>query len=414
VSGGVLGTPRTLVSGDIPNNAASTSANAGTATALAANPTDCSSNQFADAIDAGGNLTCTAPFILTTTGSSGSATYSAGTLNIPQYAGGGGTGNAANEVAVTFSATPTFTCGSASAGTTTHFTVAALTGNITSSTLSTCTAGQAIGFHFVQDATGGHTVAMPTNWDALTVDGTASTATDAAYWYDGTNGRLTSVNGKATPFLLGQAPERAAPTTATSCGSGLGCFWFDSTNHIPSFKDNNSGTVSIAVAPDSGSANNFLTAISAAGVISKAQPAFSNLSGTPSATQLTNVIVPVGSSLSASTGSGLVLVGTSLTAGDVYYLGSSGLALAKADSASTIPGMCIAISTTQCAFSGVYRFSGTQSWTAGNLIYVSAAAAGALVTSAPATSTNLVQRIGVALANDTMLILPSLDAGTVQ
>lgn len=145
--------------------------------------------------------------------------------------GGGGTGNAANEVAVTFSATPTFTCGSASAGTATHFTVASLTGNITSSTLATCTGGQPIGFHFVQDATGGRTVAMPTNWDALAIDPTASTATDVMYWYDGTNGRLTSVNGKATPFLLELAPERAAPTGSVACPSTFGAFWFDSTSH---------------------------------------------------------------------------------------------------------------------------------------------------------------------------------------
>jgi len=40
-----------------------------------------------------------------------------------------------------------------------------------------------------------------------------------------------------------------------------------------------------SVVPDTGAANNFLTAISAAGVISKAQPAFSNISGTAAATQ---------------------------------------------------------------------------------------------------------------------------------
>lgn len=48
-----------LVSGDIPNNAANTSGNAGTSTAFASNPTDCPSNQYATTIDASGNLTCT-------------------------------------------------------------------------------------------------------------------------------------------------------------------------------------------------------------------------------------------------------------------------------------------------------------------------------------------------------------------
>lgn len=58
----------TLVSGDIPSNAANTSGNAATATALAANPTDCSANQFATAIDASGNLTCVQPSTITTSG----------------------------------------------------------------------------------------------------------------------------------------------------------------------------------------------------------------------------------------------------------------------------------------------------------------------------------------------------------
>lgn len=61
-----------------------------TAAALAANPTDCASNQFAISIVASGNLTCAAPFTLTTTGSSGAATFTGGTLNIPQYSGSGG------------------------------------------------------------------------------------------------------------------------------------------------------------------------------------------------------------------------------------------------------------------------------------------------------------------------------------
>lgn len=62
------------------------------------------------------------------------------------------------------------------------------------------------------------------------------------------------------------------------------------------FPDGNSNTVQ----PDTGSSNNFLTAISSAGVISKAQPAFSNLSGNATVAQGgTNI--------------------TSYTAGDLLY-----------------------------------------------------------------------------------------------
>lgn len=58
----------TIVSADIPNNAANTSGNAATATALVANPTDCSANQYATAIDASGNLTCAQPSAAQITG----------------------------------------------------------------------------------------------------------------------------------------------------------------------------------------------------------------------------------------------------------------------------------------------------------------------------------------------------------
>lgn len=48
-----------IASGDLPATiAANTSGNAATATALAANPSDCSAGQFANAIAASGNLTC--------------------------------------------------------------------------------------------------------------------------------------------------------------------------------------------------------------------------------------------------------------------------------------------------------------------------------------------------------------------
>jgi hypothetical protein len=127
-----------------------------------------------------------------------------------------------------------------------------------------------------------------------------------------------------------------------------------------------------------------------------------------------NQLMNVDSTLGASTGAGSYIPGTSLTAGDVYYWGASGLAVAEANVSTTVPGVCIAVSTTQCAFSGVYRFSGSQSWTSGNIIYVSDTSAGALLNSAPTTSGHYVQRVGIALANDTLLIMPSVDVGGIQ
>jgi hypothetical protein len=113
----------------------------------------------------------------------------------------------------------------------------------------------------------------------------------------------------------------------------------------------------------------------------------------------------------ASNGTGLKIAGSGLTAGSVYYMASGGLTLAKADSASTLPGICIADTTTSCMYSGVFQYSGTQSWTVGNQIYVSSTSAGALVTTAP--SSGFVQKIGIATGVGTILIMPSLDIGGI-
>lgn len=154
-----------------------------------------------------------------------------------------GTGNAPNTVTVTFSATPTFNCGSATAATITHFIFStAITANITSSSVSTCTPNQDVDMYFVQDGTGGRTFAAPTNWDSCTLDPRANAATLCMWRYDGTNGRLMVQAPKGTAYLLQLAPEIAAPTTgagATSaCPAGDAANWFDSTAHIPEHCEN--------------------------------------------------------------------------------------------------------------------------------------------------------------------------------
>jgi len=87
-----LPTFRVLASADIPNNAADTSGNAGTATALAADPADCGANTFTNAINASGTLSCTAVGNAATTATSSntasaivardaSGNFSAGTIS---------------------------------------------------------------------------------------------------------------------------------------------------------------------------------------------------------------------------------------------------------------------------------------------------------------------------------------------
>jgi hypothetical protein len=134
----------------------------------------------------------------------------------------------------------------------------------------------------------------------------------------------------------------------------------------------------------------------------------------PAGSILTNPLMNMNSALTASQGTGQYLTGSALSAGNLYYFAAGGLTAAKADVATTLPAICLAISTTQCVFSGVFKFSASQSWTAGNILYVSDTSAGAIVTTAPSTSGHFVQRVGVALANDTALVMPSLDVGGLQ
>ncbi|MEO7099099.1 MAG: hypothetical protein ABI162_07035 [Luteolibacter sp.] len=78
------------------------------------------------------------------------------------------------------------------------------------------------------------------------------------------------------------ATNIAAPS---SPAAGKNSLFSDSTDLR--FHDKNaSGVVGTTVVADTGAANNFLTAISAAGAITKAQPAFSNLSGSVAASQM--------------------------------------------------------------------------------------------------------------------------------
>lgn len=207
---------------------------------------------------------------------------------------GVGTGSAANTVQITNSATPAFACGSTSTGTVTYlYFTSAISTNITSSTAS-CTPGQTLNIHFVQDGTGGRTFVPPTGWDAVLLDPRATAITDINYWLDNSSNGHAKVTYPSFAFSLTHAPEQAL-TCASDAPTGQGAFAFDPTSHAPTFCDNANSSKFVAVIPDTGASNNFLTALSTGGAISKAQPAFSNLSGTATlsqlATQAANTIV---------------------------------------------------------------------------------------------------------------------------
>lgn len=116
-----------------------------------------------------------APITLTTTGSSGAATFSGNTLNIPQYSGGGSgsvnSGTAGqiavfpgNGTAVSGTSAPVIPTLVATYGSTTNFDLSqsnnyqvTLAGNPTL-TLSNVTAGQRFTLNLIQDGTGSRTV----------------------------------------------------------------------------------------------------------------------------------------------------------------------------------------------------------------------------------------------------------------
>jgi hypothetical protein len=113
-------------------------------------------------------------------------------------------------------------------------------------------------------------------------------------------------------------------------------------------------------------------------------------------------------SLIPNSATGSYLSATALTTGSAYYQAVSGLTLARANSASTMPAVCVATSATVCLYNGIYRYINSQSWTVGGTVYLSSSSAGALTQTAPSGAGTFIQKIGTAIANDTILIMPTL------
>lgn len=129
---------------------------------------------------------------------------------------------------------------------------------------------------------------------------------------NGTNPLLTAIAAPATP------------------AAGFGVVYEDSTNKVLAMK-NDAGTVSSTVVPSSAAANQWATGISAAGAISYAQPAFSNISGIASVAQ-----GGTGANLSATGGAGQYLKqassGAAITVGTIPASDiASGAALTSAN-----------------------------------------------------------------------------------
>ena len=168
------------------------------------------------------------------------------------------------------------------------------------------------------------------------IRGSATAFTAAELSGDATTSGSNAVTVVNLPDGVTQAGHLLATNIAApvSPAAGKVKLFADSTDLR--FHDKNAaGTVATTVVADAGAANNFLTAISAAVVISKAQPAFTNISGTATAGQVPNLESLNGTLdiASGGTGTGSTLTGlvrgsaTAMTAaelsGDVTTSGSN-------------------------------------------------------------------------------------------
>ena len=200
--------------------------------------------------------------------------------------GGGGSGGSvfsgSTATNPSFSATPTFSLADVSVKSATRIEPGPLTGNVTSVTFTNKTAGAKFSIAWLQDGTGGRTVAYGGSaTGACTIDPTLNVMT-TQFFEVGADGATVNSVGCITnqPGSNVGGSEMAVP--GTPAASTANC-WFDSTAHAGwQCKANNSSTIFNMVVADTGASNNFLTAINAAGVISKARPTCSSLSDSAS------------------------------------------------------------------------------------------------------------------------------------
>lgn len=206
--------------------------------------------------------------------------------------GGGGSGAAGANVVTTFSATPTFTCPSATQGSVVNFQFStSLTANVTGSTLANCTPGSLLNFIFTQDATGGRTVTMPAAFvNPATVHPAPFISTKCSYFF-GSFGNIYLTGGGCVSdagYSFGQ--ENVAPGANPPANT---CFsWFDATLAVPHWNCNS--VVFTSVFPQSRLPSQFLTGLSAGGALSSALIAQADLPATSTQTVGTaTLVVPV-------------------------------------------------------------------------------------------------------------------------
>lgn len=268
----------TIAAGDVPTLNQSTSGNAATATALAANPTEtgCSTIKTVTAIDAGANITCTAIQLAVADGSTlGLAAFAAADFN-----------SSAGLISIDYT-NAAIIAGKASLTQANALSYVASAGTLTQDTsTSDDGAGNIAALSFSASTLyqmGGLGIQLRSaSQISFSTNGAYSGTKDLVLTRGTTKELDLSSDGGTTYdtiFKFGSGIMKAitAPSTAAS---GFGNVYVDSTSKNLAVKDD-AGVVKHGVQTKAAVTHNFVTAVSDAGVVAVAQPDYSDLSGTP-------------------------------------------------------------------------------------------------------------------------------------
>lgn len=212
LTGNVTGDLTGNVTGDVTGNV---TGNADTATALAANPTDCSSNQYANAIAANGDLTCAQPNVGNMTG----------TLPVAN----GGTGITSGTSGGILGYTANGTLASSSALTANQLVKGGGAG-ATPSTFSACSDGQVVKYasgipSCGSDNTAGYTfVSKTTTYSAVVGDyilASSSSFTITLPTASGVSGQLIAIQHGGTSLSSVYTLNTTSSQTIGGIGSGV-------------------------------------------------------------------------------------------------------------------------------------------------------------------------------------------------
>jgi hypothetical protein len=324
---GALGTSNIVLPAS-SGTVALTNGNVATATALAADPADCSANNFATAINASGTLTCAQPSISTSV--SGLGTGVATSLGIANNSAGGyspidGTATLSNKTLTA----PVINGATSSGSTSLDF-----SGN--SGTFKTSTGANTLsGAVTVNDATTPSvtTAAGKTNTGFLQVNGKTSGAL-----------KLTAADAAAQTATVSLAAQTTGTTTLTipdQAGTSRN-FVFDTLSQTLTNKTINgaSNTLTARIANDvSGLGTGIATALAVNTGSAGAPVLFNGAGGTPSSLTLTNATgLPV-SGITASTS-------TALGVGSVELGAASDTTLSRAAAGSlAVEGVTVSTSS---------------------------------------------------------------------